>query len=209
MRDPATEWCFSVSVDETRRRKLCRAESFEQLVDEVIADVRVTRAIAESGRDPGLTDCLQPVFFLELPVTGDALFNGPRGYRAQYWADPWRGLEANALLLKSLLPKLLASVDTTGQPRLAEIDVSASLGAVSAKFWIREAPSTLTKTRDLEVEPWLSAAENGIEKAMLGLAAPQTSKYEVKGALLDKHGNERIPAGKIGRHHEIHRFGFS
>jgi hypothetical protein len=209
MRDPATEWRFSVSVDEARRRKLCRAKSFEQLVDDVLADVRVIRAIVERGRDPGLTDCLQPVFFLELAVTGDALFNGPHGYRAQYWTDPWRGLEANALLLSSLRPKLLASVDTNDQPQLAELDVSASLSAVSAKFWIREAPSTMTKTRELQVEPWLSAAENGIEKAVLGLAAPQTSKYEVKGALLDKHGNERVPARKIGRHHEIHRFGFS
>ena len=209
MRDPTTEWRFSVSVDETRRRKLCRAKSFEQLVDEVLDDVRVIRAIAEPGRDPGLTDCFQPVFFLELAVTGDALFNGPQGYRAQYWTDPWRGLEANALLLSALQPKLLAAVDTTDQPKLSEIDVSASLSAVSAKFWIREARSTITKSRDLQVEPWLSAADNGIEKAISGLAAPQTSKYEVKGALLDKHGNERVPARKIGRHHEIHRFGFS
>jgi len=45
--------------------------------------------------------------------------------------------------------------------------------------------------------------------ARLGLAAPQQTKFELKGALLDAHGNEPASARKIKRHLDIHNFGFS
>jgi len=209
MADPSTGWRYLESVDEARRLVLAKSNSFEELAGKVVDDVRVIRAIAEPGRDRGLTDCLQPVFFVELPNTGDMLFNGPHGYRAQYWIDPWRGLDANAWLLTCLRPKLLAAVNIEDQPNLAKIDICASLDAMSAKIWIREASSTLMNSRDLDVEPWVSEAARGVELALLGLAAPQVSKFEVKGALLDPFGNERVPARKIRRHHDIHNFGFA
>jgi hypothetical protein len=196
-------------VSEPRLAAFDRYDSFEELVAEVTKDVRVVRAIAEPGRGSGLTGCLQPVFFIELPNTGDALFNGPSGYRAQYWIDPWNGLTANAILIASLKPRLLAAVDTRDQPGLAKIDVGASLDAVSSKLWIVEAPSVLNGNRDLNVEPWASEAARGVELAVLGLAAPAVSKFEIRGALLDAFGHEHVPSAKVRRHHDIHHYGFA
>jgi hypothetical protein len=209
MRNPAQGWKYSSSMEESRREVLSRPFGFDDLVRRVVEDMKVIRAIAALGRDRGLTDCIQPVFFIELPKTGDVLFNGSSGYRAQYWMDPWRGLEANAQLISALKPGLLASVDIQVQPNLAKIDVCASLDATSAKVWIREAPSTMEHRVDLDVEPWTSEAARGVELAQLGLAAPQIQKFEVKGALLDPFGNERVPARKIRRHFDIHHYGFS
>jgi len=209
MSDPTADWFYLETVDEERRADLSRFGSFESLVASVVEDADVIRAISYAGQDDGLRGSQQPWFFLDLPKTGDALFNGPHGYRAQYWRSPWQGLEANAYLIASLLPKLLAAIDISTDPKLAEIDVTASLKAVSAKVWIREARSTVGANRDLLVEPWRSSAAQGVELAKLGLAAPRCSKYEVKGALLDSFGNERVPASKVRRHHDIHRYGFS
>jgi hypothetical protein len=44
--------------------------------------------------------------------------------------------------------------------------------------------------------------------ARLGLAAPQQTKFELKGALLDAYGNEPTSARKIKRHLDIHTSGF-
>ena len=94
-------------------------------------------------------------------------------------------------------------------PDLAKIDISASLDAVSSKLWIREAPSLLDGGRDLNVEPWVSEAARGVELAVLGLAAPTVSKFEVKGALLDAFGHEHVPAPKLRRHYDLHHYGFA
>ena len=202
-------WKYFESVSDSRRAALEKHGSFEELVAEVLEDVRVIRATAETGRDTGLTACLQPVFYIELPKTGDALFNGRSGYRAQYWIDPWHGLTANATLIASLKPKLMAAVDIADQPDLAKIDICASLDAMSSKIWIREAPSTLSGNRDLNIEPWLSEAARGVELARLGVAAPTVSRFEVKGALLDAFGHEHVPCRKLRRHQDLHHYGFA
>jgi len=205
----ATGWGYFESISKSRRIALERYTSFNELIPDVAEDLRVIRAVAEPGRDPGLTACLQPVFYVELSSTGDALFNSPIGYRAQYWTDPWQGLTCNALLLSALTPKLMAAVDVQDQPDLGKIDICASLDAVSAKIWISEAPSIISGHRDLNVEPWVTEAARGVELAVLGLAAPQVSRFEVKGGLLDAFGHEHVPSRKVRRHYDIHHYGFA
>jgi len=202
-------WRYFESVSDSRCAALEKHDSFEELVAEVLEDVRVIRAVAERGRHQGLTGCLQPVFFIELPTTGDALFNGRSGYRAQYWIDPLNGLTANATLIASLKPRLMAAVDVADQPDLAKIDICASLDAMSSKIWISQAPLTLSGNRDLNVEPWVSEAARGVELARLGVAAPAVTRFEVKGALLDAFGHEHVPSGKLRRHQDIHHYGFA
>ena len=85
MVDTLREWKYTDLVSETRRAALAAPGSFEELVRLVTEDARDIRAQARRGMDPGLTGCIQAIFSLELPDTGDALFNGPWGYRAQYW----------------------------------------------------------------------------------------------------------------------------
>jgi hypothetical protein len=95
-------WKYLDHVPEARRIALASAGSFAALVGQVVADVINIRVRAESGRAKGLTDCVQPLFNIDLPNTGDALFNGPFGYRSQYWLGPEQGLAANATLLAAL-----------------------------------------------------------------------------------------------------------
>jgi hypothetical protein len=206
----AEAWRYTESVSESRRMALAQCGSFEQLVQLVRNDARDIRARAQRGFDRGLTDCLQPVFTFELPVTGDALFNGPYGYRAQYWLSPGHGLSGNIALLAALAAKLLGAVGSSATPDLAKFDICASIHAASAKLWIAEMPSLLLNpTADLAVERWVAEARNGVELARFGLCAPDVSRFEVKGALVDPYGHEVVPARKIRRHFDIHQYGYS
>ncbi|MDB5802472.1 MAG: hypothetical protein JWL63_3411 [Rhodocyclales bacterium] len=207
---PSPDWKYSGGVSPERQTKLAAAGSFDELLRLVISDAIVTRVYAKAGSERGLTHCVQPVFLLDLEETGDALFNGPWGYRAQYWLHPSRGLAANRELISALTPKLLAAVDVVAAPDLAKLDLCASLAASSAKLWVRESLTLLTEsTTDLAVDRWAQEANRGVELARLGLAAPNQTKFEVKGALLDAHGNEVVPSRKIRRHLDIHNYGFS
>ena len=202
-------WNYTELVAPERRATLAAPGSFEALLEQVVTDAVNIRVRIEPGRGKGLTHCLQPLFNLELPKTGDALFNGPFGYRAQYWLGPEHGLAANAALLRALTSKLLAALETCTDDKLSRFDVCASLGAASAKIWICESPSLVSPTADLSVKRWAEHARDGIELARMGLMAPETAKFEVKGALIDPYGHEVVPAEKIRRHYQIHHYGFS
>ena len=210
MSDIALEWKYTSHVPTLRQQRLSNHGSFDNLLNAVVEEARITRAYPAPGHDRGLTHCLQPIFLLELPKSGDALFNGPWGYRAQYWIHPSRGLAANRELLSALTPKLIAAVDEAAHPELAKIDICASLKASSAKLWVRE---SLTQLNDmpagLAVQRWAAEAANGVELARFGLVAPEAEKFEIKGALLDPYGNEVVPARKIKRHFDIHHYGYS
>jgi hypothetical protein len=202
-------WNYRDHISEERRARLSSAGSFAALVEFVIGDATNIALRVEPGRAAGLSDCLQPLFTLDLPTTGDAFFSGPFGYRAQYWLGPGNGLAANVAILNALSIKLLAAVAACNDERVARIDVGAAIRAVSAKIWIRESSALLNPTADLAVERWAVAAQNGIELAKLGLMGPEATKFEIKGALLDPHGHEVIPASKIARHWQIHHYGYS
>jgi hypothetical protein len=204
-----TTWGYFDHVPDARRAALESAGSFGALVEQVAADATNIRARAESGRDEGLTDCVQPLFNIDLARTGDALFNGPFGYRAQYWLGPEQGLAANATLLAALAPKLLTALETSTDEELSKIDVCAALSAASAKIWIREASFLADGRADLNIERWVNNARKGVELAKFGVTAPEIWKFEVKGALIDPYGHEVVPAGKIRRHFQIYHYGFS
>jgi len=210
MMDILDAWKYTDRVNAERCAALSEPGSFDNVVRLVTEDVLDIRVRAEPGRAPGLTNCIQPVFTLEIPNVGDALFNGPWGYRAQYWVDPGNGLAANTAMLAALAPKLLEVSATSTDPVLTKIDVSASLHAVSAKIWMREILSLLQEgPPDLDVERWVVEAEKGVDLARSGLLAPRVTAFEVKGALMDPHGNEVVPSRKLRRHYDIHNYGFS
>ena len=203
------DWKFTGAVPQSRRDALAAPGSFDALIDLVTVDATGIRARSKPGSDAGLRDCIQPVFTLELPNAGDALFNGPFGYRAQYWISPTQGLAANRLLLTSLTSRLLGAVDIKADPGLAKIDICASLAGASAKIWIAEQYVPSEASWDLDIDRWVQEAHGGVELACLGIWAPMATKFEVKGALLDPYGNEVVPARKIKRHLDIHHYGFS
>jgi len=202
-------WKFTDTVTASRRSALLAHGSFGELINLVGLDAKVLQSRSKPGGAPGLTDCFQPVFTLELPHTGDALFNGPFGYRAQYWISPTQGLAANCLLLQSLTPRLLEALDLNSDPYLERIDIRTSLAAASAKIWIADEDRVLDGNSDLDVDRWVREARKGVQLAKWGISAPLVTRFEVKGALLDHAGNEVVPARKIRRHFDIHRFGYS
>jgi len=207
--EPLTDWKYTTSVPKSRQDALAAHRSYEELLRLVVKEVKVTGAYALHGEDRGLRDCIQPVFTIELPATGDALFNGPWGYRAQYWVSPSCGVTANRELVCALTPHLLAAVDITARPDLGKIDVCSSLAAMSAKFWVRESSGLTDGKPELANERWGTEAVRGVDLARLGVQAPMTDKFEVKGALLDPYGNEVVPVRKLRRHMDIHHYGFS
>jgi hypothetical protein len=207
MVDILSKWKYS-NVDVERQQKLAAPGSFENLIQLVVDDIREITVRAKSGELPSLKHCLQPIFSFQLPRTGDPLFNGPWGYRAQYWLSPETGLAANAKLIAALKPILLAAVDFEQVPDLKDFNIASSLAAASAKIWINESAQS-TFLKDLEIERWVNAANHGNAKAESGLWAPKAKQFEIKGALIDPSGNEIVPADKICRHFEIHNYGFS
>ena len=111
----SVEWKYTDRVSRDRQLALGAAGSFDQLLRQVVSEAVVTRVYAKPGSDRGLTHCLQPIFLVDLAETGDAFFNGPWGYRAQYWIHPSRGLAANRELITGLTPKLLAAAELMSQ----------------------------------------------------------------------------------------------
>ena len=206
------DWLYLDTVPANRREKLAESGSFDELATLIISETKVTRVQVSPGRDAGLTDCIQPIFLIHLPATGDAFFNGPFGYRAQYWKSPGTGLGANAELLTALSSVLLASLMEFEVPELGKIDICASLRCASAKIWVLESDikSTLINpVRTLVIQRWLCEADKGVELATWGVCAPEVTNFEVKGALMDPYGHEVVPERKTRRHFDIFHYGFS
>jgi len=210
MDEITTAWRYTAAVDPARRRTLAAPGRFINLVSLVATDIRDVHVRVRDGKDPGLKDCMQPIFTFHLPSTGDALFNGPFGLRAQYFLDPWNGLAANGVVISKLAPSLVQSVHGDESTDLSSLDVFKSLHAASAKLWIIEDGTQFADTPiGLAVKRWSEAAQNGNELAQFGILAPVPRRFEVKGALLDSHGHEVVPKTKVGRHFEIHSYGYS
>jgi hypothetical protein len=74
---------------------------------------------------------------------------------------------------------------------------------------MREFSGLESASPDLNVQPWLDRAKEGVGLARMGLVAPGATKFEVKGALMSSHGHEGVPCPKIRRHYDIHHYGFS
>ena len=191
------DWRYTDRISQTRRAALAAPGSFFPSRQTCRSRRYGCKVRAEPGRDPGLTDCFQPIFSFELAHTGDALFTA-RGATAQYWRSPEHRLAANAEPLAALTPRLLEAVEISLEPDLGKIDVSASLRAASAKIWIRESRvyADPLPPSDLAVERWVAAAARGDRKAPKALLAPETIVFDVKGALIDPDGNEVVPVGR-------------
>lgn len=214
---PATEWLYEKTVAAERQLRLNLPSSFDELVALAVVDIAEIRPpFLEPGQDLELRHCYRPVFCFKLKTVGDSLFNGRSGYRAQYWRDPIEGLRANTKLISALTPKLLAELALVTDKTFKKINVCSSLRALSAKFWFREASQSMGITAgvesnaiDLRVEPWYREARRGVRLAQLGVRAPETVDFAIKGAFVDARGNEVVPHAKISRHFDIHHYGYS
>lgn len=187
------------------------AQTFADVVLRITDSLRSVRAASKKGQAKGLEHCIQPVFDLEVsPEAYDSFFNSPSGYRARYLRDPFEGLTANHVLINALLNRLLDDAKLSIDQDLKRIDIRTSLRALSSKVWIYEGTFNFdAPTVDLSVGSWAEEAFNGERRAKWGLCAPEGTRLQVKGALLDPKGHEIVPRGKTLRHVDIHKYGFS
>jgi hypothetical protein len=209
---PATElWKFAPTFDTSRRERLLTISDFAQVIELIGKSAHNIQLESCPGHALGLKDCVQPVFTLNVSTEAfDAFFNSPAGYRACYLQDVTLGLAANLLLVEAMIDSLCDIAHRLRIADLGPINIRRSLLATSAKTWVHEDDFPFQSlTVDLAVEAWVMAAASGEKKATWGLCAPQGTRLQVKGALLDSHGNEVVPSGKVLRCREIQRLGFS
>lgn len=207
----ASGWQFSAAVPQDRQDRLRGWKSFEVIVDHLAREIEQRKDVkfqASSPVDPALhaQGCHRAEFHFAVdPETADAFFNSAVGLRAQFLEDPNLGQFANGWALAMLDDALRAHVADV--PALTPLHRTASLRAGSAMLWAHE-PQT-SAAEEIAVDRWLRAARAGAAKAKLGVSAPAITRLEVKGAWIDRAGNEVVPAGRIERRFEIARFGFA
>lgn len=227
MKNTDRAWVFSPTIDTNRRATLESVATFRDIIDRIVAEVKVSQFTVCRGKEGHLKNCYRPQFELVVsPDTADLFFNGVSGYRAQYLNDPDEGQKQNSHLLVALADKLLAfSSSNPAKHQMDENKLRLSLLACSAKVWILEASFQFDHqlVEEITVPLWrknalaaLSAFANGVrpqpeqqEKAIWGLRAPQVAALDVKGAFLDQEGNEVVPHGKLGRRFEIRDYGYA
>jgi hypothetical protein len=206
------QWEFASSFDAKRRLALEAADDLVEIVHELLAEVSRSSFRLDAGMSAGLVNCLRPVFTIPVrPQTYDAFFNGPRGYRAQYFASAEIGQTENNHMLGLLIDHLIrVSARLHTGPALGQFDLKKSLSACSAKVWIDEHDFPFrSPTKDLAIVRWKEEAALGIDKAIWGLCAPTGTQLQVKGAFLDPAGNEVVPSDKVRRRYDIYQYGFS
>ncbi len=205
-------WEFAAGFDASRRSDLENSGGFAEIIQRVRDEASDIALEIEVGKTPGLENYRRPVFtFSVQPKTFDAFFNGPQGYRAQFFASAEIGQAENNLVMTLLLDRLIATpTPLSAEHDVADIDLGRSLSACSAKIWIDERDFPFEDTpRDLAIRRWRINANLGVEKAQWGLCAPVGTNLEVKGAFLDRAGNEMVPSSKVRRRFDIHLFGYS
>src|SRR5262245_3916590 len=99
------EWRYTEDVPHVRREKHLMAGSFERMIELVAEDASKISTRLKPNESKRLPESRQVVFSFSLPNVGDAFFNGPYGYRAQYYLSAARGLAANAQLISSMREK--------------------------------------------------------------------------------------------------------
>jgi hypothetical protein len=203
------KWKFAIGFPEKRKGDLAGIGHFLDVVALVHDSMHAIHVRPKHGRDEGLKQATQAIFTFSVSREAfDAFFNSAAGYRAQYLVNPLVGLAMNLYLLKRIEGPLIEAAARSGEPELD--GARRSLRAASSKIWIDESFYVFNPpSRDLAIETWEKEANAGSDKAKWGLSAPEGTRLQVKGALLDRWGNELIPQTKVLRHEEIHRYGYS
>jgi hypothetical protein len=182
----------------------------------------------DEGRYAPVDAALRPIFYVEVGEdVADRFFNGVSGYRAQYYASPGNGLDANRYAFRKLERHLLLAAqkanfriqapnESTRELLIPEMDLLLSLRLASAKIWGDETEDELhiitTQRQDVTAQViaprWIDNAKYGSEKARKGIKAPRFKTLKIHGAFL-KGTVEQVPLEKLTRSEDIHFWGFS
>ncbi|WP_157865894.1 hypothetical protein [Mesorhizobium japonicum] len=205
------EWHFRSEVNEQRRATLEASPPFQEIVESICRNILLSSPPSKQhANDERLKNCwrIKCVFSVP-PLAFDWFFNGPCGIRAQFLIDADLGRCANSLMTKMLRPTVLRAFESERLPANDPDQRSASdsIDGLSSKVWIDEM-TVHCNSWDLEIARWEAAArQTGADGR--GLCAPTGTQLVLLGAWINHDGVEMVLPEKIGRHHEIHRRGYS
>ncbi|MDM0107807.1 hypothetical protein QTH97_22870 [Variovorax sp. J22R24] len=177
------------NVSPERQADLARFGSFAALLEAAAQEAECRFVRWEDGEGAVPPQFYRPVFSVRLPATGDALFNGPHGLRAAYYANPAEGAEATRALLRGLEGKLLDALPAPVKPGQDRGCAELSLRAPGAKIWSEANPEGIDPDGpgpQLANERWRAAAiaeSAGFSKcdARRGIDASPIEILDVKG----------------------------
>jgi hypothetical protein len=182
------------------------------LIDKIASEAM---SLAEQSRLPlhWEDSCEAPGFGRAIAIlslseeTFDCFFNGPSGYRAQYYLSPEEGVLFNHRLRQALRPAITCAYKDfplNGGLR----HVIASLQAAHAKFWVFAEQVAFNGSPEGAILPkrWV------LENATKGKKAPLPAhcKIEFKGAFISADASTLfVDACKADRACELFRRGFT
>ena len=213
VRVPETEWRIN-GTDEASS-KLHYAPEYEHLVH-VIAS---TATVAECRRE-SLTR--RPAYHRAVVrfAVGTDLVNlfhsAATGYRAQYYASPEIGNEANTLMVRALGARAVALLASRSKRTCPLEWLSSSLEESSAKVWIHQGVwlrHARCSDERLRVERWIRHRDDVDvklrRKARWAALIPDSEGFlELKGGFIS-HQGAGIVALKPRRARELHEHGFT
>lgn len=227
------EWKFRPKkVEAQRLRSLEQDFPFSAITQRVADEMTDIKFYPEKGKTEAKNKKRAEFFFRIDTKTLDIFFNGPQGYRAQYYLDPQRGNDCNRFMIDILKGKLIEAARQASQELMTIEQIEKSLEYESAKIWIDEGKSSLNKKCSdpqeilvLEVPRWVAAMNQVLaawnagqqpeptimDRALLGVQAPVGvgGHMKVLGAWLDVNDRVFVVQSKINRAQQIYNYGFS
>lgn len=217
----ASEWDTS-KLTESRRAYLKAGQSFEEMVDQIkanldVSNVRIKRYNTPARGEP--KNARQVIFSVQIgKQASDLLYNSPDGLRGRYWQSPEHGFVATHHLIGSLAPALLSFAEQNppspekGVPEMTIEDIWCSLTAPSAKVWPRECDSngnSLLIADSLQIPRWIKNEQRAEYNQSMWRQTPTGEELAIKGGILGKDRTEYLPEGKRNRSSQIHEFGYT
>ncbi|MFC6674079.1 hypothetical protein [Marinobacterium aestuariivivens] len=210
------EWGYSTTFPNERAAKLLAPSTIGTIANRIAAEMEITCCHFQTCHDH--SDFGRVVYCIRVSEDlFDLFFNSPHGYRGAYYRSRGEGINANAVFISTLAPKLIArSAPGASMEELTRI--RESLSSLSAKSWLAE--NALGLCPECEGE-WGNPTdfcadiingrwEHGDSGPQCsGRKAPQLTKIRIFGAFLDDRNNEFIPRRKRNRAQDIHSFGWS
>jgi hypothetical protein len=211
-----TEWRYSTTIPSKRIETLLEPSSIEEIANRISEEMEILCCHFDNCKDHAtfgrVVYCIRVTEDLF-----DLFFNSPHGYRGAYFRSPGDGMNANAIFIDTLTPKLLAKYNSA-DPTDDLTWVRESLGAVSAKAWLAENGLHLCPKCEGEwghqsdsapeiINGRWECGDSGAKRN--GRKAPCLTKIRIFGAFLDGSHNEFIPWRKRHRANDIHCWGWS
>ncbi len=211
-----TKWKYKGVCDEARRHALQTDIPFEDIAGRLEREMEILCCHTRDCGDKQGYKCT--IYCVEVaPQLFDIFFNSYSGYRGAYYQSSEFGLSANALLLSTVVPRLVAWIRSHCADQDAEF-AAKSLSGASAKAWLAE--DTLSFCERCKGE-WDSSARADLEiinerwecdshiHAEWGRQAHWFRKIRFIGAFINDQGEEYVALHKIGRAADICARGWS